>query len=74
MAQHVAAPPAPGRLAVRVERTGTGRMSARLAWAPPGDATAVHHYEVYEAAGSPADATFLGGESCYRFSSRHSHL
>ncbi|WP_206506202.1 endo-beta-N-acetylglucosaminidase [Streptomyces chrestomyceticus] len=55
-----ATPPAPTALEFQApERTITGGFSVRLAWQPPGDASAVHHYEVYETTPG-TDETFLG--------------
>ncbi|MFK8849997.1 endo-beta-N-acetylglucosaminidase [Streptomyces sp. Ac-502] len=53
-------PPAPTDLEFQApERTITGGFSVRLAWQPPGDESAVHHYEIYETTAGTAE-TFLG--------------
>ncbi|WP_050502216.1 endo-beta-N-acetylglucosaminidase [Streptomyces monomycini] len=53
-------PPAPTGLAFQApERTITGGFSVRLAWQPPSDESAVHHYEIYETTAG-TDETFLG--------------
>ncbi|MFI2030561.1 endo-beta-N-acetylglucosaminidase [Streptomyces buecherae] len=58
--EEFATPPAPTALEFQPpERTITGGVSVRLAWEPPADESAVHHYEIYETGGG-ASGTFLG--------------